>query len=105
MDKEPSILGMEMPIKGNMWMDYPKDMVNILGMIKVTIKVILSKVFEMAMVFGAMEVNLPKDIRAIIAWIKSLDMECTNGKMDGYTKETLIMIWEMDLDSYIIKVS
>ncbi len=34
-------------------------------------------------------------IRDIIAWIRSLDMEFINGRMDGYIKEILIMTWEM----------
>lgn len=45
--------------------------------------------------------NFVNAIKAIILWIKNLDMEYINGRMDGYTKETFKMIIEMDLDSYI----
>jgi hypothetical protein len=51
----------------------------------------------MAMVYGDLDKILQKFIKVIIVWIKNLDMEFINGKMDGYIKETFKMIIEMDL--------
>ena len=103
--KECSILGMGTYIKANMSMAYRKDMVNTHGAIKAIIKETLSKVLEMAMVYGVCSKNPLRFTKGIIVWIKSLDMECINGKMDGYIKEILIMIIEMVLESYIMETN
>ena len=44
------------------------------------------------MVFGHKEHNQMKNIKDIIVWIKNQDMEFTNGIMDGFIREILIMI-------------
>jgi hypothetical protein len=86
-------------------MVFLKDMVNIHGMIKVIIKVILNKDYVMDMVYGDLDKNKIKFIKDIIVWTKNQDMEYINGEMDGYIKEILIMIIEMGLGNFIMEIN
>lgn len=43
-----------------------------------------------------------RNIKDIIVWIRNLDMANILGLMDGFIKETLKMIIEKDMASYLI---
>ena len=55
----------------------------------------------MDMEYGDMAESLKRVIKDTTVWIRSQAMECTNGIMDGFIRETLIMILEMDLGSFM----
>lgn len=85
-------------------MGFLKDMENIVGRIQVFTKVILSKDFEMDMVFGNFRKKKIKNIEDIIVWTRKVDMESTNGKMVGVIREILITIIGMDLVNFTTRM-
>lgn len=92
--------------RGNMLMAYLKDLANIYGRMEASIKEILSKDLEVAMEFGVFpKPRIANDIKVITVWIKNQDTEYINGKMDGHIKEILIMITEMDMESFTTEVN
>jgi len=63
-------------------------MENITGQMEVTLKVIFKMALEKAKEFGRKDMEIQKDIKVSINWIKSKDTAFTHGKMEVYTKET-----------------
>lgn len=86
-------------------MAYPKDLVNISGVMEVFIKGISSKASEVDMVCGMPTIisSTVKAIKVIMKWIRNQVMGFINGKMDGFIKEILRMTTEMDSDNFLMK--
>lgn len=74
--------------KDSLSMDLQKDMVSILGEMEATIKEILNKDTEMVMEYGNRK-EQNNNIKVIIYWIGSMDMEYMTGEMAQYIKDNI----------------
>lgn len=75
-------------------MEFLKGMVNIIGMMVVSIKVISAMEQDMDMEFGKIKI---KRILALTKWITKKDLEFTHGRIKKSIKVSLKMITEMDM--------
>ena len=100
METDMKFMQMEINIKGNILMDYQKDMDNIAGEMDHGIKEILNKELEMDMEFGKIKKTLVKYTRDTICLIKSMDMEYTIGATDMFIKDILWMTYALEKDNY-----
>lgn len=83
-----NIMLMEIFTKDNLSMDLQKDMVSILGEMEVIIKEILNKDTEMVMEYGNQK-EQNNNIKVIIYWIGSMDMEYMTGEIIQYIKANI----------------
>ena len=86
--------------KDSLSMDLQKDMVSILGEMEATIKEILNKDTEMDMEYGNQK-EQNNNIKVIIYWIGSMDMEYMTGEIIQYIKANIQKTYEQVKDNYI----
>lgn len=99
-------MAMEIIIKGNLLMDYHKELELILGKMEVPIVETLNKDWEVGMDYGKWgKMRMTKNIRDIIVWIKNLDMGNILGRMDGFIKEIFRMTIDKDMANFLILIN
>ena len=110
MDLVPKILEIAIIIRDNISMDFLKVSASISGLMEATIREISSRDLEVGMVFGQWTPKMMNRIHAnsikdIIQWIRNLDTESMNGKMDGHIKAISKMIIVMAMGNCMIWIN